>query len=213
MKSMWDSLDIDGAPAARWVREIRGSRVALLLGAFDPVTNAHVQIARAAARIEDAPAALCMTKVTLDRPADVLLDPAERLEVLSAVCDENEFGLCIANRGTYIAVAEALVGFEPTFVIGSDKLPQLADPSFYEDGDAGVTRTFRDLRFLVVRRAGAEVERDDVHAIDERDIFANAADAEISATEVRRRVRSGEPFDHLVPAGVALALGGYTAER
>jgi len=213
VRSVWDSLEIGGPPSVRWLREVGGPRVALLLGAFDPVTNAHLLIVEAASRIEDAPAALCLTKITLDRPSDTLLDPVERLGLLSAVCDERGLGLCVCNRGTYLGVAEGLVGFEPVFVIGSDKLPQLEDPSFYEDGVAGVERTFTELRFLVVRRAGTEVERDDVDVIDEPDVFPTAADADISATEVRRRVRSGESFSHLVPAGVALALGRYTAER
>src|SRR5204862_3999581 len=69
---MWDDLDPADPPTVRWLREVAKEKlertaVVVLLGAFDPPTKAHVAIARAASRAMSAPAALCMTKVTLDR--------------------------------------------------------------------------------------------------------------------------------------------------
>jgi nicotinic acid mononucleotide adenylyltransferase len=213
--SLWSDLDPNDAPTLHWLRRIDGPRVVLLLGAFDPPSNAHLALARAGARIERAPAAFCLTKVTLDRPPDELLPAHERLRLLYDIASDDRFGLAICNRGTYLDVARALArdGFEASFVIGSDKLPQLADASFYADGEAGVTQTFAELRFVVVRRAGAEVQRDDVLVVDTDQVFATSRESEISATEVRRRIRTGENVDGLVPPRVALALGGYTSPR
>jgi len=128
---------------------------------------------------------------------------------LEALADEEAFGLCTADRGTYLEVGAEMraAGIDATFVIGSDKLPQLADPSFYEDGEDGVAATFRDVTFLVVDRGG-EASADWI-GIDEA--FENERYAAISATEVRRRLRAGEPVNDLVPPVVAKALERYTA--
>jgi nicotinic acid mononucleotide adenylyltransferase len=188
---------------ARSLNWLRGVRAAVLLGAFDPPTNAHVAILRAAQQRLAVPGILCLTRVLLARPDDTLLEMNERLDVLGALAAAEGFGLCIAESGTYLDVARELrvAGLEPVFVIGSDKLPQLSDPSFYPDGQAGVDATFRDCDFLVIERGGDAPS----------DVFENPRHAGISATEVRRRVRAGEPVDDLVPPVVARALEGYTA--
>lgn len=181
----------------------RGIRAAVLLGAFDPPTNAHVAILRAATRRLEAPGVLCLTRVLLARPDDALLDTDQRMRVLAALAAAEDFGLCVAESGTYLDVAREFRanGTEPVFVIGSDKLPQLSDPSFYADGSDGVAATFRECEFFVVQRDGTDVP----------DVFENPRYAGISATEVRRRVRAGQPVDDLVPPVVAKALEGYTA--
>jgi nicotinic acid mononucleotide adenylyltransferase len=198
----------------RWLRPIRQKRAVVLLGAFDPPTNAHVAILRAAARKLGAPGVLCSTGVRLARPTDTLLDDEVRLGMLDELASSEGFGLCLADQGTYLAVARDLhaSGIEATFVVGSDKLPQLADPSFYTDGEAGVAATFREVTLVVVERPGAATPmRNEVEVIDAATVFANPADAAISATEVRRRVRDGLPVDGLVPPAVAARLEGYTA--
>ena len=181
-------------------------RAAVLLGAFDPPTNAHVAILRAAQRRLGSPGLLCLTRVLLARPGDVLLTDDDRLRVLTTLADAEGFGLYVADAGTYLGVARELraAGIEPTFVVGSDKLPQLRDPSFYPDGEAGVAATFEECDFLVV-------ERDGPGSLSVADAFEDPRHAGISATEVRRRIRAGEPVDDLVPPVVAKALEGYTA--
>jgi nicotinate-nucleotide adenylyltransferase len=188
---------------ARSLNWVRGLRAAVLLGAFDPPTNAHVAILKAAQRRLRVPGMLCLTRVLLARPDDTLLETDERLRVLDALAAAEGFGLCVADSGTYLDVARELraAGVQPVFVIGSDKLPQLSDPSFYADGQAGVDATFRECEFLVIERGGDAPS----------DVFENPGHAGISATEVRRRVRAGEPVDDLVPPVVAQALEGYTA--
>jgi nicotinic acid mononucleotide adenylyltransferase len=198
-----------------WLRGVRGGRCVVLLGAFDPPTRAHVAIARAAARAEGAPAVLCLTKQLLARPPGELLAPVDRLRLLDAVAAREGFGLVVANRGTYLDVGRALrsSGTAASFVVGSDKLEQLADPSFYADGESGVAATFSEFRFIVVPRPGHPAGRDDVRVMDARDVFEDDRFADISSTEVRRRVRRGEPVDAFVPPEVALGLGGYTAAK
>lgn len=191
----------------------------MLLGAFDPPTNAHLAIVDAAAGIVGAPAALGMTKMMLARPDDELFSPEERVALLTSVAEEERSGFLIANRGTYLDVARALgaEGFDASFLVGSDKLRQLADPAFYRDGSDGVAATFAEVRLVVVPRPGSTIDRDDVTVIDPRDVFGSGVSGAdltgLSGTKVRRKVAAGEPVDGLVPQAVAVALGGYTSAR
>jgi nicotinic acid mononucleotide adenylyltransferase len=183
-----------------------------LLGAFDPPTNAHLAVVHAAAAAEGSSGALCLTKTLLARPPDELLPLGKRLSVLLDVATENDLGLLIANRGTYVEVGAALAssGTNASFVIGSDKLVQLADPAFYDDGDAGVVRTFEELRFLVVPRPERTGDRPGLVWLDPSDVFDDPALMSLSATDIREALRRGEDVDHLVPRPVAFALRGYT---
>jgi nicotinic acid mononucleotide adenylyltransferase len=178
----------------------------VLLGAFDPPTNAHVSILKAAERLLDARGVLVLTKVRLARPDDTLLEEDERLRLLQSLAEAEGFELFVAESGTYLGVAREMraAGIEPTFIVGSDKVPQLNDPSFYADGLEGVEATFRECEFLVV-------ERDGPGMISAAEVFENPRLAGISATEVRRRIRAGESVEDLVPPVVAQALEGYTA--
>lgn len=206
----FEELDPSGPPTFRWLREPPApDRVALLLGAFDPPTRAHVAVASAAERFTGRSAAFCLTRVLLAR-TETLLPPAERLPLLDGLAAEHGFGLGTANRGTYLEVARALPGgTDAVFVVGSDKLPQLVDPSFYADGADGVEATFAEVRFLVVPR-GAPVDRDDVDVLPAEEAFVDPGTARISASEVRRRLGRGEDVTPLVPPSVAETLRGYT---
>jgi nicotinate-nucleotide adenylyltransferase len=194
-----------------WIRPVDGARAAVLLGAFDPPTNAHVALVRAAGDRLGIPGAFCPTTVALARGADRLLELKDRLALLEQIADAEGFGLALADHGTYLDVARALrqTGIDATFVVGSDKLPQLRDPSFYENGAAGVAATFAEVSFLVVARLGAPP--DPMPHVDAADVFADMKEAAISATEVRRLLRDGESVAALVPPVVAAALEGYTA--
>jgi nicotinic acid mononucleotide adenylyltransferase len=212
---IWDRLDPGAPGVVVWPRPVKGHRVALLLGTFDPPTNAHLALARATGRALRVPAALCMTKVLLARGPDRLLTTEDRIAALDAVAERCGFGVAFANRGTYLEVGRALLssGMEPIFVVGSDKLEQLADASFYPDGDAGVAATFEELDFVVVPRRGSKVQRADLPTIDASEVFENEDVAAISASRIRSLVRAGSSVEELVPPEVALALRGYTSAR
>lgn len=203
----WDGLDPDGPPRVVWAIDPGPSPVCVLLGAFDPPTRAHVELIHAAARSKAGSGALCMTRVVLDRPSDELLVPRRRLAVVERLARSEGLGLLLANRGTYLEVARA-AGSPLVFVVGSDKLAQLADPVYYDDPD-GVRATFEEVSFLVVPRPGWPVARHDVEVMEGG--LGDDDLARLSASEVRRRLRAGASVAGLVPPVVAEALGGYTA--
>jgi nicotinic acid mononucleotide adenylyltransferase len=210
-------MDERRAPCRRpRVVQARGSltsRAVVLLSAFDPPTNAHVDILRAAAARRGIPALLCPTRVVLARRDDRLLSDEQRFRLLEALASAEGFGLRVAEHGTYLEVARELkdASIDGAFVIGSDKLPQLADPSFYAEGAAGVDATFREVDFIVVERGDHAVPPGPYEVMSVTEAFSDPSYAAISATEVRRRVRAGLDVNALVPAVVAQALGRYTS--
>lgn len=212
---VWDELEPGAEPDAVWVRAVTGPRAVVLLGAFDPPTLAHVAVLDAASRSESVPAAVCMTKVILARSPDELLSIEQRLEIIDVVAGARSYGLALANRGTYVDVHRAMraTGIEATFVIGSDKVGQLADPSFYSDGRRGVDATFAEVDFLVVPRDGVNLERTDLRVLETAEVFEEPLQGTISSTEVRRRIRKGVAVEDLVPPEVVLDLEGYTAAK
>lgn len=184
----------------------------MLLGAFDPPTNAHVDILRAACARRGLPGMMCVTRVLLARSNDTLLGDDERLQLLDELARAEGFEFRTAENGTYLEVARELRadGLDATFVIGSDKLPQLVDPSFYADGPAGADATFREVDFVVVER-GEAVPPGPYEVIPGAEAFGDPSHAAISATAVRQRVRNGEDVKALVPPIVTKALGRYTS--
>ncbi len=186
--------------SVEWRRPAAGVRIAVLLGAFDPPTNAHVEILQAPSAKGYEPV-WGMTRVLLDRPDDGLFTFEDRVDIVHAVAERTAAGFVLFAEGTYLEANRALRvdGFEPLFVIGSDKLEQLRDPSFYRDGypdgDAGVRATFDEVAFHVVERDPAG----------------------LSATLVRRRWGRGQDIADLVPQEVVARLRsrgqGYTSAR
>src|SRR5438445_13456219 len=104
----WSNLDPDGRTRAAWIRPASGERIVVLLGAFDPPTNAHLAVIRAAAAADRSAPVLCSTKSLLARPPDELLPITDRLRLVDAVARGGGFGYVLCNRGTYLDVACAL---------------------------------------------------------------------------------------------------------
>jgi nicotinate-nucleotide adenylyltransferase len=87
---------------------------------------------------------------------------------------------------------------EVCWIIGADML--LILPKWHK-----ATELMRIARFLVMARPGCQIEWEQLPEAFQslRDNVLPTPLLDISATEIRRRVRAGEPIEHLVPAGVA----------
>ncbi|HVL82043.1 MAG TPA: hypothetical protein VM840_10690 [Actinomycetota bacterium] len=205
-------LDPAGPPRLVWLRSPAGDGTTVALaGAFDPPTNAHLQVLAAAARWTGLPGSLLLTKVLLDRPPDLLLPMEDRLLLLQGLADDHDLGFAVCNRGTYLEMTRA--SDRPiVFVVGSDKLPRLEDPSWYPDGEAGVEATRREVRLVVVPRPGHPVLRDDVAVLEPGEVFDDPATSSLSATDVRTRLRRGEDVSKDLPTRVGVWLRGYNQD-
>jgi nicotinate-nucleotide adenylyltransferase len=185
-------------------------RIGIFGGSFDPVHNAHRAVARA-----------CQQQAALD---EVWFTPTatqplkqsgphasdhERVEMLQlAIGDEPAWRVCTleVERGglsytvdTLRQIHTELPDEELFFIMGSDVLADV--PHWKEPAEI-----FRLSTPLVIARAGQPppdlsvlapfCARDETPCVIEMQPF------NISSSEIRRRIQSGESIDHLVPLAV-----------
>ncbi len=200
-------------------REAGPASVALLAGSFDPVTNAHLELARAASG--DAELVVLTYSVrTLPKESGVagpLLSESERLRVLAAVCDGRPglaVGLCshglLADQ--VAAAGERFPGAAISVVLGSDKLAQLFDPRWYDEPDAALGELFgaADVRYAV--RAGEDAGAALAaaaslgHAALVEALDVDPEVAAISSRAVRELARAGGDVSLLVPPEALAAV-------
>jgi cytidyltransferase-like protein len=200
-------------------REAAPASVALLAGSFDPVTNAHLELARAASREVDLVVLTYSVRTLPKEPgaAGPLLSEAERLRVLAAVCETRPglaVGLCSHGLlGDQAAAAgERFPGARISVVLGSDKLVQLFDPRWYEDRDAALGELFRTAEVRYAVRAGEEVDATLAaaaslgHAASIEPLDADPRVAAISSRAVRELARSARDVSGLVPEEALAAV-------
>jgi nicotinic acid mononucleotide adenylyltransferase len=184
----------------------------MLAGTFDPVTIGHLAMA-AAARWQADLVVLVYSVRTLPKSAGAeppLLGERERIRTVAAACGARDgwsLGLCshglLADQ--VAAAAERFPDARLTVVLGSDKLAQLFDPSWYEDREAELAALFTaaDVRYAV--RGGDDVAGA-LAAAGELDLAGRVAPlpvdpsvAGVSSSAVRRLARTGGDLAGLVP--------------
>ena len=180
-----------------------GGRVAIFPGAWNPPTIAHLEIARAAQ---------CWAGEviwTLPRrfPHKEFRGTAfdDRREMLrSIVAAEPGFSAAISDGGLYLEMADearSLLGRETEIglVCGRDAAERIAA------WDYGRPDVFEEMikryPLLVAGRAG-DYRPAAHHANRIIPLPMESSFDEVSSTEVRRRIESGEPWQHLVPGAI-----------
>jgi nicotinic acid mononucleotide adenylyltransferase len=192
--------------------------VGLVSGSFDPMTVAHAALAWAL-RAEAADAVLLVYSPRT-MPKDVgaeppLLRPEERLASVGAWCASRPgFHPAICSHGLYVdqveAASRAFPAVEIVLGLGADKLLQLFDPSWYEEGDRVLDPLFERAVVAYAPRAGREVEgiiaEHGRWATRVRPLALPEDLGQVSSTEVRRRLRAGEDWATWVPTEVVRFL-------
>ena len=182
-------------------------RIGLFGGSFDPVHLGHTMVARAAVdelaldRLFIIPAARSPFK-----PEDEPAPAADRLEWLRlAFAEEPRCEIDaqeIEREGvsfsidTVRAVAERFPDAELFYLIGADHVPTLPE---WREAEALARLT----NFVVVPRPG---ETESQFPEPFRGQVLRGQPVEISASDIRQRLREGKSVEHLVPLGVAVAL-------
>jgi nicotinate-nucleotide adenylyltransferase len=186
-------------------------RLGIYGGSFDPVHNAHLAVARACQRQTNldevwfTPTAIQPLKLTGPSASNL-----HRIEMLRlAIKDETTWLVCTIeiDRGgfsytvdTLRQIHEELPDPDLFFLIGADALHEIA--KWREPQEI-----FRLSTPLVVRRAGQDTPN-----VDQLKLLCSAntqpqliemPTMDVSSSEIRRRVASGEPVDCFVPQAVA----------
>jgi nicotinate-nucleotide adenylyltransferase len=200
--------------------------VALLAGSFDPITVAHMAMARAA-RADAGLVVLVYAVATLPKEPGTpgpLLTERQRIRIVAEVCAAHPglaLGLCshglLADQ--VAAAGERFPGARLAVVLGSDKLVQLFDPGWYDDRDASLAALFAAAEVRYSVRDGA----DPAPALAEagalglagriRPLDVDPAIAAVSSREVRELVRAGGDVAGLVPPEALPAVRGALRRR
>jgi len=192
-------------------------------GTFDPVHNGHLTIARQARAGAGAEAVWFVPAALAPLREPPVATPQERLELLTAATDGEPslvvLDLAVRRGGvsytadTMDALRSEYPDLDLSVLIGADAARTIAAWERAED-------LLRRERFVVVNRAGPPLlTAAELHERGfslQRTKLLSVESPDISASEVRRRRRRGEPLDGLVPDVVAAlieAKGMYLSNR
>jgi len=179
------------------------SRLGILPGTFNPVTVAHLGLADAARQQCDEVVFVLPRILPHKQYSGASFE--QRLELLdAAVGTEPGFSLAVADAGLFVEIARECrdtygPGVRLSFLCGRDAAERIAG------WDYGSSNTFAEMLsqfdLLVARRNGEYVPPSDLAAGMER-LELPVDFNQVSATEVRERLRRGGAWEHLVPEAI-----------
>jgi nicotinate-nucleotide adenylyltransferase len=179
------------------------AKFGVLPGTFNPVTNAHLALAEAALQVLDHVILVLPRQFPHKTYSGASLD--QRLDMLAQVAaNHQQLSIATSDSGLYWDIArECRAAFGPSlevvFLCGRDAAERIVTWDYGSRGAAAAMR--REFRLLVAARGGPyHPPQDWQSSIDVLPL--DPCFEEISATEVRRRVAAGEPWEHLAPAAI-----------
>jgi nicotinate-nucleotide adenylyltransferase len=179
------------------------ARLAILPGAFNPPTRAHLAMAEAAlTEVDEVLFALPRAFPHKDFAGAGF---EARVELLrAALAGDPRFSLAAADRGLFIDLArEARADYgadiELFVLCGRDAAERIVNWD-YGLGDS-IQKQLEVYELLVASRGGHYEPPAEI-AGRVRSISLPPGIEEISSTEVRRRIKAGEPWRELVPASI-----------
>jgi nicotinate (nicotinamide) nucleotide adenylyltransferase len=178
-------------------------RLGILSGTFNPPTRAHLALAASALGVVDG--VLFVMPRVLPHKSYEGVGFEDRLRMLQLVVSEHPlFSLASTERGLFLDVARecrAELGARVAlaFLCGRDAAERVVNWDYGRPG--AFLEMLREFELLVADRQGSfripEQMAGRIHPL-----AAGAAYDDVSATEVRRRIRSSEPWEDLVPAEI-----------
>lgn len=179
------------------------SRLAILPGTFNPPTLAHLALAGAALTAADE-VLFVLPRIFPHKGYEGACFE-ERVRMLEVAVEEApRFSIAACGGGLFIDIALAAreaYGPQPrlSLVCGRDAAERIVD---WDYGDPQAIRRMLEVFDLLVAARGGDYQppehlRDRITALPLEPRWE-----ELSASEVRRRAASGEPWEHLVPRGI-----------
>ncbi len=183
------------------------AKLAILAGAFNPPTRAHLAMAEAALRVVDEVLFVLPRVFPHKQYSGATLEA--RVEMLRAALDgQPRFSLATTDAGLFIDIAREVrehygCEVELHFLCGRDAAERIVN---WDYGAAeGILKQLETFSLLVASRGGAYEPPPDIRR-RVRSIALPDGLEEVSSSEVRRRIRSGEPWHDLAPAAVARVI-------
>jgi len=172
-------------------------RIGVLAGAFNPVTRAHAELARAARRMVDE--IVCVVPRVYPHKEFHGATLEQRIEMIARtkLADRVE----IVDSGLFIDIARSLYQRDATleFICGADAAERVIA---WDYGEAGaIDGMLEEFSFIVAPRATEFAAPEHLrHRVRALDVAPGLED--VSSTEVRERIAAGKPWEHLVPESI-----------
>jgi nicotinate-nucleotide adenylyltransferase len=182
----------------------------ILPGTFHPPTCAHLALAEAALTVVDQ--VLFVLPETLPHKRYEAVGLAQRLEMLQAAVPQRDgFAIGVSNNGLFREIAEECRALYPEpcrlhLVCGRDAAERILNWD-YGDPDF-VPAMLGEFHLLVAHREGP-FEPPARYAEAIRCVSLETEYDGISASEIRRRIAAGEPWQHLTPASIIPLVERY----
>lgn len=182
-----------------------GASVALLAGAWNPPTRAHLELARAALSWA-AHAVFVLPRAFPHKPLEGA--PFEqRVEWIRTLAGlDPRFAAAISGGGLFLEMARearALGAARVFLVCGSDAAARILGWDY--GGREPIARQLEEYQLLVAPRPLPFLAPPPLRARVHTLMVPASLDG-ISSTEVRRRIAAGQPWRHLVPEPVAASV-------
>ena len=190
------------------------SRLGLFPGAFNPPTRAHLQLAGAALSEVEAVAFVLPRRFPHKNYEDAAL--AERLAMLrAAAAAEPRFAVAVSEGGLFRDIARecrASCGGSVAlaFLCGRDAAERIANWDY--GAPAAFGRMLDEFELLVADRQGSYSPAEG-HRQRVRRLAVPPGLEAISASEVRRRITAGEPWQELVPEAIVELVAAIYGRR
>ena len=208
------------------------SRLGILSGSFNPLTHAHLALAKAARAVYHLDEVFfAISRVTIEKETVREACLEDRLLLLRLFAEHHQgFGVVLVSHGLYADQAQAFRRTFPAlaeldFLVGFDKVVQLFDPRYYADREAALHTFFAQARLITALRNGKSLEDLDrllkrpEHRAFSTKVLPLSIPEEyrgLSATQVREMARQGHPIGAFVPEeveGFIQATGLYAQPR
>ena len=178
------------------------SRLGILAGTFNPITVAHIALGRAALPLVDE--VVFVIPRVLPHKKFTGASFEQRAEMLqAALCGQPGFSVAAVDGGLFAEIAEECRaeygdGVQLSFLCGRDAAERVIGWDYGNPyAIAGMLRRFD----LLVAARGGEYTAPAEWGAAVRPLDLKGEFNHISATEVRKRIATGQPWEELVPEG------------
>jgi len=227
LQQLVNQLDPGGIPMISFVLKAASGvkstnqKLGVFSASFNPMTNAHVKMIEEAERNYDLDELLLiLAKANVDKGI-IGASLEERLLMIKLYAQKHpQFSVAACSHGRFVEKVKLIRPLYPPetevyFIIGYDTLKRVFDSKYYTNLESELIELFSMSRFIVANRDVNDAEMiEKLLSLKENKPYAEKIDlielspfyANISSTEIRNRIQSGQAIDDLVPPEILTYL-------